>query len=498
MKTINPSMISGPNTTQHSKAFERIRRAIQATLGAIGWSLLILAVLLTGYFTGWVLLAALLLRSGPTGDIYPVLLVLVGLSGGLAWLVARYIASWQRVCQAIGIAFALVLIVGAVWASIYPDGALFLARQVGWGDSTLRDYELFPERAISNAPPVFHFQQKLSPELFQSIEYSSEGQWKQAGLEEFLQATHTTSFIVLQDDAILYEGYFNGYSRDSIVTSFSVAKSFTSALVGIAIDEGYIGSIDDPMVEYLPELKGKGFDELSIRHLLNMSSGIRFLPDNEVSLLGELTQFTDEGMSYSYPNLRSLALQIRPDGGQPGVEFNYNNYHLLLLGMILERTAGRPVAEFLQEKIWQPLGMEYPASWSLDSEESGFELMQSGINARAIDFARFGRLFLSNGDWNGEQIISKAWVTESTAPDASDDRPWRSYADWKEANGYYKYLWWGKLKPDGSYDYMAQGHLGQWIAVSPQERVIVVRFGISDEGVDAWEDVIESVIAKVK
>jgi CubicO group peptidase (beta-lactamase class C family) len=496
MKAINPSMISGSDPTQGSKPFERIRRAIRIALGAIGWSLLILSVLLTGYFTGWVLLAAVLLRSGPTGDIYPVLLVLVGLSGGLAWLVARYITSWQRVRQAIGIAFALVLVVGATWALIYPDDALFLARQVAWGDSSLRDYELFPERPISNAPPVFHFRQKLSPQLFQSIEYSSEGQWKQVGLEEFLQSTHTTSFIVIQDDAILYEGYFNGYNRDSIVTSFSVAKSFTSALVGIAIDEGCIEGVNDLVIAYLPELKGKGFDELTIRHLLDMSSGIRFVPDDEVSLLAQLTQFTDEGMSYSYPNLRSLALHIRPDGGQLGAEFNYNNYHLLLLGMILERTTGRPVAEYLQEKIWQPLGMEYPASWSLDSESSGFELMQSGINARAIDFARFGRLFLNNGDWNGAQIIPEAWVTESTAPDPNDNRRWRSYSEWKEANGYYKCLWWGMLRPDGSYEYAAQGHLGQWIYISPQEKAIIVRFGLDEGGVDSWPEVLREVAAK--
>jgi CubicO group peptidase (beta-lactamase class C family) len=498
MKAINSSMISGPNTTQHSKAVERIRRGIRAALGATGWSLLILAVLLTGYFTGWVLLAAVWLRSGPTEDVYPVLSVLLVLSGGLTWLIARYIAPWRRVGRAIGIAFALVLIGGVVWALVYPDRALFLARQVAWGDSTVRDYELFPERTVGNAPPIFHFKQNLSPELFQTIEYSSEGRRKQAGLEEFLQSSQTTSFIVIKDDAIVYEGYFNGYSRDSIVTSFSVAKSFTSALVGIAIDEGYLGSVDDLMVEYLPELKAKGFDELSIRHLLNMSSGIRFLPDDEVSFLGELSQFTDEGMSYSYPNLRSLALQIRPDGGQPGAEFNYNNYHLLLLGMILERATGRPVAEYLQEKIWQPLGMEYPASWSLDSEESGFELMQSGINGRAIDFARFGRLFLNNGNWNGRQIISEAWVVESTSPDVHDQRPWHSHTDWKTENGYYKYLWWGRILPGGSYEFAAQGKRGQWIYVAPQEKVVIVRFGLDWGGVDSWAEVFQGVIAKVR
>jgi hypothetical protein len=145
MKTTNLSMISGTKPTPHSGALECIRRATRATLGAVGWSLLILTVLLSGYLTGWVLLAAVLLGSAPTGEVPPVLLVLLAVAGGLAWLVARYVASWRRVRQAGGVAFALVLIGGAIWALMYPDGALFLARQVAWGDSTPRDYELFPE-----------------------------------------------------------------------------------------------------------------------------------------------------------------------------------------------------------------------------------------------------------------------------------------------------------------------------------------------------------------
>ena len=126
------------------------------------------------------------------------------------------------------------------------------------------------------------------------------GQTRQLGFEEFLKATNTTSFIVIKDDTILYEGYFNGYTRDSIVTSFSMAKSFTSALIGIAIDEGYIGSVNNPVIAYLPELRGRGLDDLTIRHLFTMSSGIRYVHDDAVSPLRDLTQFTDDGMSSSY------------------------------------------------------------------------------------------------------------------------------------------------------------------------------------------------------
>jgi CubicO group peptidase (beta-lactamase class C family) len=279
-----------------------------------------------------------------------------------------------------------------------------------------------------------------------------------------------------------------------------MAKSITSALIGIAIDEGRIGSVDDPIVDYLPELRDKGLDGVTIRHLLLMSSGIRYISDDEIVGLAELSPFSDDARSYSYPDLRSQALAVVSDGKQPGSEFNYNNYNPTLLGIILERTTHRPVAQYLQEKIWQPLGMEYPASWSLDSQASGFEATLCCVNGAAIDFAKFGNLFLHNGNWNGTQVISEQWVKESTSPypNPNDAIAWRAntwFSDWPASGGYYKYQWWGKLKPDGNYDFMAMGHLGQQIYVSPQHRAVAVRFGIGEGGVDAWEEVLASVIA---
>jgi CubicO group peptidase (beta-lactamase class C family) len=471
------------------------------------WALLMLTLLLTALLVGWILLAVVLLGSGPSADAQPPpavpLLVFLLITGGLAWLLVRFFASARLVALAVGSTLILLLVAGVTWALSAPDRALFLARDMAWGPSDVWDYQKFPERVVTNAAPAFQFQQRLRPDLFQTIEYKQAGQLKQANFEEFLKSTQTTSFIVIKDDTILYEGYFNGYNRDSIVTSFSTAKSVTSALIGIAIDEGRIGSVDDPIVSYLPELRGKGLDGVTIRHLLLMSSGITYVSDDEKSGLAELSPFSDDGLAYSYPNLRSQALAAPPDGKQPGTEFNYNNYNPELLGMILERTTHMPVAVYLQEKIWQPLGMEYGASWSLDSKESGFELMGAGINARATDFAKLGRLFLNDGTWNGKQIISEQWVRESTSPypNPNGSIAWRAntwFTDWKEANGYYKYQWWGKLKADGTYDFIAWGHFGQRIYVSPQNRTIVVRFGISDEGVDSWDDVLESVVAKAK
>jgi CubicO group peptidase (beta-lactamase class C family) len=339
--------------------------------------------------------------------------------------------------------------------------------------------------------------------LFRTIEYRVDGQLKEADFEEFLESTDTTSFIVIKDDAILYEGYFNGYKRDSIVTSMSTAKSVTSALIGIAIDEGYLRSVEDPMVEYLPEMEGRGFDDMTIRDLLVMSTGIRFTPQDEAGILQTefpytvLNPYADDTASYEYTNMRKLALGLPASKEPVGAAFKYNQYHPLLLGLILERTTGRSVSQYLQEKIWRPLGMEFPASWSLDSKKHGFEKMESGLNARAIDFAKFGSLFLNNGNWNGQQVIPPHWVIESTAPQPDDDRPWLSSQRWKNAGGYYKYMWWGIPRPGGGYNYTASGHLGQRIAVFPRDGVVIVRFGINDEGVDSWDQVISNVAAKV-
>jgi CubicO group peptidase (beta-lactamase class C family) len=504
MKTITFS--SSPTT---AKAPLWLGTLLRVLLASATWVLLLASLLFTALGAGWILLGIVLLGAGPSADAEPppvvVALVLLAITSALAWLVARFFASARIVGLVIGSTLLLLLVAGGTWALSAPERALFLARDIVWGPSDVWDYQKFPARVVENAPPAFHFEQSLRPQLFQTmtIDYMQDGRVKQAGFEEFLNSSQTTSFIVIKDDAILYEGYFNGYNRDSIVTSFSMAKSVTSALVGIAIDEGRISSVDDPIIDYLPELRGKGLDGVTIRHLLLMSSGIKYVSDDEISGLAELSPFSDDGLSYNYPNLRSQALALMPDGTQPATEFNYNNYNPTLLGIVLERTTHMPVAQYLQEKIWEPLGMEYPASWSLDSKESGFEATLCCVNGRAIDFAKFGRLFLNNGNWDGTQVISEQWIKESTSPYPNPNGAiaWRAntwFSHWPESNGYYKYQWWGKLNPNGSYDFIAIGHNGQRIYVSPQNRAIVVRFGISEGGVDAWEDVLASVIAKVQ
>ena len=304
------------------------------------------------------------------------------------------------------------------------------------------DYQV-PGAEVPNSAEAFNYPEQLTPELFVASPTDPVAS-RQADLDGLLASSDTTSFLVIKDDTIRYEGYFNGYSRDSIVTSFSTAKSITSALIGIAIEESYIDDVKDPLIKYLPEMKGQGFDSMTIRDLLLMSTGIRFSTGDEAGIISTkfpytaLNPYADETASYEHTDMRKLALGLPASEEPVGVAFKYNQYHPLLLGLILERTTGRTVSEYLSEKIWQPLGTEFPASWSLDSTKHGFEKMESGLNGRAIDFAKFGSLFLHR-ELERPAADLQRWAIESTAPDPADDRPWLSHQDWRNAGGYYKY-----------------------------------------------------------
>ena len=378
----------------------------------------------------------------------------------------------KRIAKYLSVALLVIISILAailLYAYIaYP--AEYVNRLLRWGFSDVYDYQKFPERSFETSGSPFVFSMDLDEEGVRS-------QFEQiVGVEDFdafLETNRTQAFIVIQDDAILYEKYFNGISRDSIVTSFSMAKSFASTLIGIAISEGYIQSVEDPITDYLPELseRDSNFENITIRDLLMMSSGIKYAEFPFVN--------GDDVKTYYYPDLRYVALNDTHIVNSPGEYFLYNNYHPLLLGMIIERATGTSVANYLQEKIWKPIGMEYSGSWSLD--EAGFEKMESGINARAVDFAKFGRLFLHNGNWDGEQVLPAEWVAEASQPDTSVDYDNYYYDDFifADGRGYYKYMWWGLQREAGNYDYMALGRYGQIIYNAPQKNLIIVRFGES-------------------
>ena len=371
----------------------------------------------------------------------------------------------------------------------------YLYRYFVWGaerpfTSRSDDYRLYGYHTIDNPPAAFHFAPGDRKSVPETVEYDEDGVVKRVALDELLRSTGTHAFIVAKDNQLLYEDYLNGSARDSLGTSWSLSKAFTSALVGIAISEGHIKSIDDPITNYIPELKSQGFDAITIKNLLTMGSGIRyrfgFFPWDEFVMQGY------------YPDIRQLLLSDLKIREPPGQSFHYNNFNAELIGMILERTTHRPPSQYLQQKIWQPIGMEYPATWSIDSEQDGFELTPILLNARAIDLAKFGRLYLNNGNWDGKQIVPEQWVTDSTTKDPGDHRPWETFSRWQDDGGYYKYFWWGVSQGKSDYDYMGIGTYGQFIFVSPKTRVVIVRTADKD-GIDPpyWRKVFENIAEQV-
>ena len=371
----------------------------------------------------------------------------------------------------------------------------YLYRYFVWGarfpfSSRSDDYRSYGYHTIEKALTAFQFAPGKRDSVPETVEYDNSGSVKQVALSELLRSTGTNAFIVVRDNQVLYENYFNGSARDSLCTAWSLSKSVTSALVGIAIFEGYIKSLDDPITNYLPELKGQGFDAITIRNLLTMGSGIQyrigFLPWDEFVLAGY------------YPNLRQLLLSDLKIMEPPGQSFHYNNFNAELIGMILERTTHRLPSQYLQEKIWKPIGMEYPATWSIDSEQDDFELTPILLNARAIDLAKFGRLYLNSGNWDGKQIVPKQWVVESTTKDPNDHRPWETFSRWQDKGGYYKYFWWGVSLGKSDYSYMGIGTYGQFIFVSPRTKVVIIRTADKD-GIDPpyWREVFQNIAEQV-
>ena len=218
----------------------------------------------------------------------------------------------------IGLIVVGVLVLFVVWVLV-PYPSAYAQRLLRWRDADVYDYQKFPARTIAASDTPFVFEEDLQETAVANLFATSD--LIESDLETFLTETNTQAFIVIQDDKILYEEYFNGAERDTIVTSFSVAKSFASTLIGLAIAEGFINSVDDPITDYLPELleQDPTFAQITIHDLLMMSSGIQYeeIPSPRM----------DDARTYYYPDLRSIALNDTNIVGTPGETFLYNNYH---------------------------------------------------------------------------------------------------------------------------------------------------------------------------
>lgn len=368
---------------------------------------------------------------------------------------------WKKALTRGGLA-VLLLTLAALGLALLHYPPAYVWRVLVWRDADVEDQYRFARRVVKAAVPALQMPVALDEQAVrQAFAAAKPGQ----SLENWLASQGTLGFVVLRRGQVIYEGYFNGQQRDEPATSFSVAKSVLATLLDQAIAAGRVGSLDDPVTKYLPELhaRDRRFDRITLRHLVDMNAGLHY---REFPFL-----HGDDAKTYYWPDLRSLALQGTRIDHVPAEAWLYNNYHPLLIGLVLERSAGMPVAQWLQQQLWQPAGMPADASWSLD-REGGFEKLESGLNARTLEFARFGQLFLDEGvALDGRRVLDAEAVRAATSPEGANSLAHR------RPGMYYKHFWWGQQRADGHHDYSARGNHGQFVFVSPANGVVIARNG---------------------
>ncbi|NNE57773.1 MAG: serine hydrolase [Hellea sp.] len=277
----------------------------------------------------------------------------------------------------------------------------------------------------------------------------------QALINSHMETTRVASLVILQDGKLRHEQYGLEFGPKGRWTSFSVAKSFTSTLVGAAIKDSHISSLDDKVSEYISGLKGSAYDDVTIEQLLTMSSGVQWNedysdPESDVALFNAQEPENGESSLVSY--MRKL-----PRSHPPGEVWNYSTGETNLIGVLVREATGKTLAEYLSEKIWVPNGMEAKATWLLSPD--GEEISGCCIQATTRDFARFGQFILDGAMINGESILPKGWIEQATFAHKQTQRGGHGYG----------YQWW--TNPDGSYE--ASGIFGQGIFVDPSRNLVI-------------------------
>ena len=320
--------------------------------------------------------------------------------------------------------------------------------------------KIFPTREIkaSKNPRPLKRNIKTLPETF-----FFEGEEK--NLQEYLDYFWSDGMIVLHKNEMVYENYWLGNNENKRHISWSVAKSFISALVGIAYEEGLIDSLDDPVTKYLDDFKETGYDDVTIKDILQMSSGVLFNEDyadydSDINRFGRAVATGTSMRDFSKTLTRER---------EPGTYMHYVSINTQVLGFLLQEVTNKSISQYLYDKIWNPLGMEDSAYFILDDVKDEFAL--GGLNATLRDYAKFGLLYLQNGRWNDNQIISKQWIEDSHSTDGihlvpgereTSSNPWG-----------YGYQWWVPGFPDT--DYTASGVYNQYIYIDPLSEIVIAK-----------------------
>lgn len=324
---------------------------------------------------------------------------------------------------------------------------------------------IFPSRALhkSTQPFVFATQPKPLP-----AHYVFAGQ--SLPTQTFMQKTNTTGLLVLENGVITHEEYRLGANAHSTLTSWSMAKSVVATLVGIALKEGKINSLDDRADKYIPELSGKAYGAATIKDLLRMASGVKF-DETYANKTSDINLLFYKVFMLGIPI--DDAVKNLPVENKAGTRFHYKSVDSQILAWVLRRATGSSVVSYAQEKLWQPLGMQDEAFWNMDRQD-GNELAYCCLNTSLRDYAKLGQLYLQQGQWQGKQLLPVDWVKEST----QRHEPWLAAGNGYEERGY-GYHWWTPKNPDQ--EYFANGVWGQTIFVDEKRHMVIVKTSVDPD-----------------
>jgi hypothetical protein len=299
------------------------------------------------------------------------------------------------------------------------------------------------------------------PNASQTLDFSYEHDGQSLDAQGFAERTFTDALLIIKHGRIVHESYLNRATPDTHFMSYSMGKSFNSILAGVALADGSLSSVDDPVIRYMPELRGSAYDGLTLKNLLQMRTGVAW--DDNFFVPGpsrdaHVAAFVNNERRY----VTAASVMLR--GDQPvGQTFNYNSIEAALVGEIVSRAAGRSLSDYLSERVWQPAGMQSYAFYVLDGPLGiGKEFTAGAFNAVLRDYGRVGLMMLNGGKANGRRILPAQWVRESTTPGPGSARDGLGYA----------YLWW---TIDDSKAYTMLGGEGQFVYVDPASQTVIVK-----------------------
>ena len=347
------------------------------------------------------------------------------------------------------------------------DGALYPDIQV----NTFRNIDrLFPTRVVKRGSHSYPL--PISDTPFENFRFVSKG--KTYDLYDFISLNRVSGLLIIKNGEVAFEKYFLGNSEQTRWMSMSVVKSMTATLVGAAIKDGFINSIDDQVTDYLPQFLGSAYEGVTVRHLLQMTSGVAW-NETYTDPKSDRRRMLDAQIGQEPGDILDLMSKL-DRAAEPGMRWNYSTGETELVGALVRAATGMPVADYLSKKIWAPFGMETDANWWLESPD-GLEVGGSGLSATLRDYGRFGLFLLNDGVIDGESILPDGWIQEASTP---------KVVGGEEVE--YGYMLW----PLGEGTYSAIGIFGQFVYVNPNKNLVVAMWGAQPKpegkaGVDEYE-----------